>query len=322
MKNIVIDADATTSDVHGCLPSERTVEELIEAGILVIDKPSGPNSHQVSAWARDLLGVEKLGHGGTLDPFATGVLVLLSGKSMRLTKKVLNHTKTYICVLQSESPFDEDILERALAQLSGEVYNVPPEVSAVKVQVRSRKIQNKLLEVSGKDAVIQVDCEAGTYIRTLARDLGLLLGVPIQLKELRRTQSGRFTEKSTITMQQLADAIWMWKEKGDETAIRRILAPIESLAVDLPSVVVKDGAASAIAHGASLLRPGIVSIAADLSRGDTVQILTLKGELVAIGSMKIRSEIIGEMEEGVITKPNSVFLPAEAYPRAWKKSTE
>lgn len=322
MNNIVIDADATTSDVHGCLPSERTVEELIEAGILVIDKPSGPNSHQVSAWARDLLGVEKLGHGGTLDPFATGVLVLLSGKSMRLTKKVLNHTKTYICVLQSESPFDEDILERALAQLSGEVYNVPPEVSAVKVQVRSRKIQNKLLEVSGKDAVIQVDCEAGTYIRTLARDLGLLLGVPIQLKELRRTQSGRFTEKSTITMQQLADAIWMWKEKGDETAIRRILAPIESLAVDLPSVVVKDGAASAIAHGASLLRPGIVSIAADLSRGDTVQILTLKGELVAIGSMKIRSEIIGEMEEGVITKPNSVFLPAEAYPRAWKKSTE
>ncbi|MEE3082799.1 MAG: RNA-guided pseudouridylation complex pseudouridine synthase subunit Cbf5 [Candidatus Thermoplasmatota archaeon] len=322
MNNIVADADAITSDVHGCPPSERTVEELIEAGIVVIDKPSGPNSHQVSAWARDLLGVEKLGHGGTLDPFATGVLVLLSGKSMRLTKKVLNHKKTYICVLQSDAPFDPEMLESALVRLSGEVYNVPPEVSAVKVQVRTRKIENKLLEVSGKDAVIQVDCEAGTYIRTLARDLGLLLSVPIKLKELRRTQSGRFSEHSTITMQQLADAIWLWKDKGDETAIRRILAPIESLVSDLPSVVVKDGAASAIAHGASLLRPGIVSITADLARGDTVQILTLKGELVGIGSMKVRSDIITEMEEGVIVKPNSVFLSADTYPRAWKKSTE
>ncbi len=322
MNNIDIDSTATTSNEHGCPPAERSIEELIEAGILVIDKPAGPNSHQVSAWARDLLGVEKLGHGGTLDPFATGVLVLLSGKSMRLTKKVLNHDKTYICVLQSSVPFDPDHLERALVQLSGDVYNVPPEVSAVKVQVRSRKIQNKILEIDGKDAVIQVDCEAGTYIRTLARDLGLLLGSPIELKELRRTKSGRFSEKSTISMQQLADAIWLWKDKGDENAIRRILAPIESLVKDLPSVVVKDGAASAIAHGASLLRPGIVSIAEGLVRGDVVQILTLKGELVATGTMRIRSDIINEMEEGVIAKPNSVFLSAETYPKAWKKSTE
>ena len=240
---------------------------------------------------------------------------------MRLTKKVLNHSKTYVCVLHTATTFDSETLERALAQLSGEVYNVPPEISAVKVQVRSRTIQSKLLDLNNGDAVIQVDCEAGTYIRTLARDLGLLLGIPIQLKELRRTYSGRFAEGCTVSMQELADAIWLWKEKGEETAIRQIISPIESLVKELPSIVIKDGAASAIAHGASLLRPGVVSITEGLSRGDMVQILTMKGELVAIGSLLARSEMIVDMVEGVIAKPSSVFLSADAYPRAWKKST-
>ena len=104
---ISLDSDAKTSASHGCEPNNRSIEELLEAGMLVVDKPAGPNSHQVSAWARDILGVGKLGHGGTLDPFATGVLVLLSGRSMRLTKKVLNHDKTYVGVLRSPRDFDE-----------------------------------------------------------------------------------------------------------------------------------------------------------------------------------------------------------------------
>ena len=144
---ITIDKEAKTSSAHGCAPSERTIEELLEAGMIVIDKPQGPNSHQVSAWARDILGLEKLGHGGTLDPFATGVLVLLSGRSMRLAKKVLSHDKTYVGVLRAPNKFDEQALERAIAQMCGQVYNVPPEISAVKIQVRSRKMQTTLLEV-------------------------------------------------------------------------------------------------------------------------------------------------------------------------------
>ncbi len=317
---IILDADAKTSPAHGCIPSERTIEQLLQGGMVVIDKPAGPNSHQVSAWARDILGVEKLGHGGTLDPFATGVLVLLAGRSMRLTKKVLSHDKTYVGVIRGSRNFDAEVLGRAVTQLSGQVYNVPPEISAVKIQVRSRQMQTRLIEVDGRDAAIEVTCEAGTYIRTFARDLGLLIGHSVELKELRRTKSGRFTEPQSITLQDLKDAFWLWQEKGEEVAIRRILTPIESLVQDLPKIVVKDGAAAAIAHGAPLMRPGIASISDNLERGDKVRLVTLKEELVALATMHTRSEMVAEMKEGEIARPDSVFLPPETYPRAWKKN--
>jgi H/ACA ribonucleoprotein complex subunit 4 len=238
---------------------------------------------------------------------------------MRLTKKVLSHDKTYVGILRAPRDFDADALGRAIAQLSGQVFNVPPEISAVKIQVRSRKMENRLIDVDGRDAVVEVVCEAGTYIRTLARDLGLLLGHPVELKELRRTKSGRFTEPQSITLQDLKDAFWLWREKGEEVAMRRILSPIEALVTELPEIIVKDGAAGAIAHGAPLMRPGIVSIAADLERGDTVRLMTMKGELVALASMLTRSEMISEMNEGEVARPESVFLPSEVYPRAWKK---
>ena len=318
---ILIDEGATTSAAHGCNPQQRTIEELLEAGMIVIDKPTGPNSHQVSAWARDILGVDKLGHGGTLDPFATGVLLLLSGRSMRLTKKVLSHDKKYVGVLRAPRDFDDDALGRAITQLSGQVYNVPPEISAVKIQVRSRRMHTRLLDVDGRDAAVEVVCEAGTYIRTFARDLGLLLGHPVELKELRRTESGRFTEPQSVTLHDLKDAFWLWRDKGEETALRRILSPIESLVSEIPEIIVKDGAAGAIAHGAPLMRPGVVSIADDLERGDSVRIMTMKGELVALATMLTRSEMVAEMNEGEVARPDSVFLPSETYPRAWKKNT-
>ena len=317
---ISIDSEAKTSAAHGCEPTQRTIEALLDAGMIVIDKPAGPNSHQVSAWARDIIGAEKLGHGGTLDPFATGVLVLLSGRSMRLTKKVLGHDKTYVGILRAPVDFNQDGLKRAIAQLSGQVYNVPPEISAVKIQVRSRKMECSVIDIDGRDAAVEVTCEAGTYIRTLARDLGLLLGHPVELKELRRTQSGRFKESHAITLQDLKDAFWLWQEKNDETAMRRILAPIESLVSELPEITVKDGAAAAIAHGAPLMRPGIVSVSENLERGDSVRLMTMKGELVALASMLTRTEMIPEMNEGEVARPDAVFLAAEAYPRSWKKS--
>ena len=277
---ITLDKDAKTSPDYGTTPGDRTIEQLLESCFILLDKSPGPSSHQVSAWARDMMGLEKLGHGGTLDPFASGLLPLLSGKAMRLTGKILTHDKSYLALFKFGKELERNEIEEKMAMLTGKVYNVPPEISAVRVQVRTRKISRfDILDFDGTSLLTHIECEAGTYVRTMARDLGLLLDTPVELKELRRPSSGEFSLNQSITMQQLADAYWLWKEKGDGNAMLRILHPIEDMLSDLPRVVVKDGAAAALSHGAPLLRPGVVSIDEELSVGSEVLLVTMKGRL-------------------------------------------
>lgn len=317
---IILEKDAKTSPDHGTIPSERTIEQLLESCFILLDKSPGPSSHQVSAWARDMMGLEKLGHGGTLDPFASGLLPLLSGKAMRLTGKILTHDKSYLALFKFGNELDRKEIEDKMAMLTGKVYNVPPEISAVRVQVRTRKISKfDILDLDGTSLLTHIECEAGTYVRTMARDLGLLLDTPVELKELRRPTSGEFSLSQSITMQQLADAHWLWQEKGEEDAMLRILHPIEDMLSDLPRVVVKDGAAAALSHGAPLLRPGVVSIDEDLKVGSEVLLVTIKGEAVAIAKMSQNSKVIPDMNQGEVAKPNCVLMKEDTYPRSWKK---
>ena len=317
---IILEKDAKTSPDHGTIPSERTIEQLLESCFILLDKSPGPSSHQVSAWARDMMGLEKLGHGGTLDPFASGLLPLLSGKAMRLTGKILTHDKSYLALFKFGKELERNEIEDKMAMLTGKVYNVPPEISAVRVQVRTRKISKfDILDFDGTSLLTNIECEAGTYVRTMARDLGLLLDTPVELKELRRPTSGEFSLSQSITMQQLADAYWLWQEKGEEDAMLRILHPIEDMLSDLPRVVVKDGAAAALSHGAPLLRPGVVSIDDDLNVGTEVLLVTIKGEAVAIAKMSQNSKVIPDMNQGEVAKPNCVLMKEDTYPRSWKK---
>ena len=317
---IILEKDAKTSPDHGTIPSERTIEQLLESCFILLDKSPGPSSHQVSAWARDMMGLEKLGHGGTLDPFASGLLPLLSGKAMRLTGKILTHDKSYLALFKFGKDLERNEIEEKMAMLKGKVYNVPPEISAVRVQVRTRKISKfDILDFDGTSLLTHIECEAGTYVRTMARDLGLLLDTPVELKELRRPTSGEFSLSQSITMQQLADAYWLWQEKGEEDAMLRILHPIEDMLSDLPRVVVKDGAAAALSHGAPLLRPGVVSIDDDLNVGTEVLLVTMKGEAVAIAKMSQNSKVIPDMNQGEVAKPNCVLMKEDTYPRSWKK---
>ena len=317
---IILDKDAKTSPSHGTTPSERTIEQLLDSCFILLDKSPGPSSHQVSAWARDMMGLEKLGHGGTLDPFASGLLPLLSGKAMRLTGKILTHDKSYLALFKFGKSLNRQEIEEKMSMLTGKVYNVPPEISAVRVQVRTRKISKfEILDFDGNCLLAHIECEAGTYVRTMARDLGLLLDSPVELKELRRPSSGEFSLSQSITMQQLADAYWLWKEKGDETAMLRVLHPIEDMLSNLPKIVVKDGAAAALSHGAPLLRPGVVSIDEELKFGSEVLLVTMKGEAVAIAKMSQNSDVIPDMNQGEVAKPNCVLMKEDTYPRSWKK---
>ena len=318
----VLDSKPTTDDAFGTVPDERTLEQLLASGFILVDKPAGPTSHQLAAWARDLLELDRLGHGGTLDPFATGVLPLMAGRCMKITNKILKHKKTYIAVFRFRTMPDESDLKKTIASMTGRIYNVPPEVSAVKVQVRTRTIHAfELLDVEGNDAIARISCDAGTYIRTMARDMGLLLNTPVTLKELRRETSGMFELTDCVTMDQLADAVWLWKECGQEEALKAIVHPIEKLLIDVPRCEVKDSAVAALAYGAPLLLPGLISIPKGLKKGTELMVSSLKEEAVGFVKLKADSNDIIAMESGEIARLSMVLIDTDVYPRRWTTSS-
>ena len=320
MNTHILDSEAGTDPHFGTMPDERTIEQLLASGFILVDKPAGPTSHQLAAWARDLFGLQRLGHGGTLDPFATGVLPLMAGRCMKITNKVLKHRKSYIAVFRFKTPPTEGQLDEIMGKMTGRIYNVPPEVSAVKVQVRTRRIfKFERLDFNEKDMVARITCEAGTYIRTMARDMGLMLGSPVELKELRREHSGVFSLDDCVTMDAVADAVWLWKECVDASALMRIVQPIEKLLADVPRCVVKDSAVAALTFGAPLLRPGIVSVPAGIPSGEDILITSIKGEAVGFVKLTVDTDNIGAMENGEVARPSMVLMDTEVYPRRWVK---
>ena len=165
----------------GFTPLKRPLADYIRYGVINLDKPSNPSSHEVVAWIRRILRVEKTGHSGTLDPKVTGNLIVCVERATRLVKSQQGAGKEYVCIarLHSAVPGGQAKVARALETLTGALFQRPPLISAVKRQLRIRTIyQSKLIEYDEDRhlCVFWVSCEAGTYIRTLCVHLGLLLG--------------------------------------------------------------------------------------------------------------------------------------------------
>ncbi len=321
----VVDSSAKTNPSFGCKPVDRPLSELINCGVILIDKPSGPSSHQLAAWARSLLGIKRIGHGGTLDPFATGLLTLLCGRSTKITAELLRKRKSYVAVIRFKEPMADAQLSGIVDSLSGPIYNVPPKESAVKVQVRSRTIHDSNIidsDDSGRVHLLSIDCDAGTYVRTLVRDLGLIVGNKCELLELHRFRSGSMLDSMACTMQQLTDAVFLWREHDDSRGLAKILSPIETILDDIPELVIKDGAVAAMSHGAPLARPGIVSIPRGLSAGSRVLVSSLKGEAVALAEISVDSDSIPEIKSGQVATPTTVIMQPGDYPQTWAKEQD
>ena len=259
-------------------------------GVLVVDKPAGMTSHDVVDEARRKLGTKKVGHAGTLDPDATGVLVLGVGRATRLLSFSQVAPKRYRArvrfgvttstqdasgeVLEERvASFTEHELISTLAKLTGEIEQVPPMVSAVKIggerlykkarrgeeiERRPRSVTIYSLELVDLDATnetaeLEVVCSAGTYVRTLAHDIGEVLGCGAHLAALRRTASGGFTESDAIPL---------------EAVDRSRLRPIGDAVRELPRVEVDETTARAVRHGRALSVTSAVSL--DLEEGAMV----------------------------------------------------
>ena len=272
------------------------------SGVLVVDKPVGMTSHDVVQVIRKGTNIRRAGHTGTLDPRASGVLVVLIGPAVRLSEYVSASDKRYQAVIElgtATDTYDADgeVLSSALVDVTeeqfntelqkfvGEIEQVPPPYSAVKVKGRKayemaregeevelapRKIKVyslELLEWDSPEAVIDVYCSSGTYIRSLANDLGVALGCGAHLTGLRRTKSGRFTLRDAVPLRKL-------KEAFDNGTWYQHLIPAAEALSDWPALELTHDQVEEVRHGHR--------IPVSEEMGDRVRGISEAGELVAL----------------------------------------
>lgn len=278
-----------------------------QGGLLLLDKPVGPTSHDVVSKVRRAAGLRRVGHAGTLDPFASGLLFLLLGPATRLSEYFLGLDKTYLATArlgmetttcdpegevaeesQEWQGLDRQRVEDALATFRGGILQVPPVYSAKKIrgEAAHRRVRRgeavtlrevpvtvyeiRLLEMALPLVRFQLRCSSGTYVRSLARDLGRKLGVGGYLTELRRTRIGSVSVEEALPLSALEEEP-SWKEE--------IIPPARALS-HLPSVFVDSEEAGRLRQGQKIgIRDG------DLSRESTVRVIQ-DGELVAVGVVR------------------------------------
>ena len=310
-------------DRWGKRPSDRTVGELLSAGVIALDKPRGPTSHQVTAWARDALHVDKIGHGGTLDPYVSGILPICTGKAVRLTDLVLSSNKEYVCIMRLHGDVPEKKVREVIGNFVGKIYQLPPVRSSVKRQLRIRNVSSiDILDIQGRDVLFRISCDAGTYVRRICSDIGEALGCGASMTELRRPRSGMMEEKDSATLQDLRDAYILWQQNGREEWLRSLIRPMECLVEPLPKIIVKATAVDAICHGADLNIQGIHMLDDDIRKNALVALMTARGELVAIGKMVMSSQKIMSTDKGKAVDVDRVLMEPGHYPRMWHYSTD
>jgi len=306
----------------GSSPLARNLKDHISYGVINLDKPANPSSHEVVSWIKRILRVEKTGHSGTLDPKVTGCLIVCIDRSTRLVKAQQSAGKEYVGVVRLHSAMDDvQKLHRAVETLTGAVFQRPPLISAVKRQLRIRTIyESKLIEFDTKRnlGIFWISCEAGTYVRTLCVHLGLLVGTGGHMQELRRVRSGVLSENDDIvTMHDVMDAQHVYDTTKDEKYLRRVIMPLEVLLTNYKRVVVKDSAVNAICYGAKLMIPGLLRFAHNVELNDEVVLMTTKGEAIAVGIAQMTTAVMATCDHGVVAKIKRVIMERDSYPRRW-----
>jgi tRNA pseudouridine55 synthase len=310
-------------------------------GVLVINKPAGWTSHDVVAKARKLLGISKVGHTGTLDPAATGVLVLCLGKATRIAEYLVNTDKAYRAVLRlgvatdtqdatgnvvgrAEGTLpDEAAIVTVMAGFVGRLQQVPPMYSAVKVKgvplyksaragrtvprspreftVRSLEIRSIVPTPPTLDVTFDVVCSKGTYVRTLCADIGEALGVGGHLAGLERRRVGRFSIDDAVSLDELA-------ELAKREAVESRLYSTAMALTDLPALVIDEVASRNIRHGVAVPATRVVQAEGAWAAGDSVCLLGPDGRLLAIGKVPCGPEDLRQAAPGTLIKLEKVLV--------------
>jgi len=306
----------------GSSPLKRDLSNYVKSGFLNIDKPSNPSSHEVVAWIKRILRVEKTGHSGTLDPKVTGCLIVCIDRATRLAKSQQSAGKEYVAIYRLHESVERKRVEQELERLKGALFQRPPLISAVKRQLRVRTCyQSKLIEHDEKRnlGIFWVSVEAGSYIRTMCVHLGLLLGTGAQMQELRRVRSGIQDENDSglSTLHDVLDAQWLYDNHKDESYLRRIIRPLEALLTGHKRVIMKDTAVNAVCYGAKILLPGVLRYDDGIELNDEIVICTTKGEAICTANALMTTATMASCDHGVIAKIKRVIMERDTYPRKW-----
>lgn len=315
---VELDQDVT-DPAHGTPPGERTVEQLLDYGLVLLDKPPGPTSHEAAAWARRLLGIEKAGHSGTLDPQVSGVLPLGLGEATKALGVLLLGTKEYHALGRMHVLPPRGRLEAAAAEFTGPIYQRPPQRSAVSRRTRVRTVHElEVLELRERLVLARVVCESGTYVRKLFYDIGEVLGPGATMVELRRTRVAHFAESGgLVTLHELANAAALWRG-GDGSRLAGMIRPVEEALSGIKAAVIRDSAVDALCHGAQLAVPGVLQVTGGIARGDLAAVYTQKGEAVALAEARMSEREMREAPRGQAFETRRIIMAPGTYPRRWR----
>ena len=320
LENLIeIDQDIT-DDAFGTYYDKRTIEQLLNYGLIILDKPPGPTSHETVAWTKRILKLPKIGHSGTLDPQVSGVLPLGLGEATKALGVLLYGPKEYHALGRIHSLPSKEKLDEVIDLFRGEIFQKPPQRSAVVRQTRTRTIYEfEVLEQKERLLLTRILCEAGTYIRKLYYDIGEILGPGATMIELRRTRVDQFYEADgLVTLHELANAFALWEENKDDSKLMKMIKPVEYAFSELRSVIIRDSAVDAMCHGAQLAIPGILKISPNLRKGDIVGIYTQKGEAVALAESTMSEEEIRDATKGYAFETRRIIMAPNTYPKKWR----
>lgn len=318
-KMVKVDDDVT-DEKYGYYPDKRPVKELLDYGLIALDKPPGPTSHEVVAWVKRILNIQKAGHSGTLDPPVTGLLPIGLGEGTKALGVLLFGPKEYYALARLHASISSETLGAVMKEFTGEIYQRPPQRSSVKREVRVRTVYElDMLEEQGRLILMRIRCQAGTYIRKIIYDVGEVLASGATMVELRRTRVSNINEgQGLVKMHELVDTFTVWKETGKEEKLREMVKPIEVALQTIKAVTIRDTAVDALCHGAQLAVPGVLKVPKDLKRGDVVGVYTLKDEVVALAEALMSAQEIMESSKGIAFNMKRIIMKPNTYPKAWR----
>jgi H/ACA ribonucleoprotein complex subunit 4 len=236
------------------IKQKKSVKELLEFGIINIDKPSGPTSFDVSDFVRKKLNLRKTSHFGTLDPKVTGVLPIALNRACKLTGYFLGEDKEYVGIMRIHEEISLEELKKAIKEkFLGKIMQKPPVKSRVKRVEREREVKSfEILEQDGKDFLFRACVQGGTYIRKLIDDLGREIKVGAHMLELRRVRAGIFDESKIYTLYDLEKAL------EDEGKLKEMIIPGEIVSEVYTPVEIKKDSVERILHGQPIYNKNLV----------------------------------------------------------------